>query len=108
MAEAQTVLSSSTPVRKRKRKSYTREEKIKVVNSYYSCGQNLYQTCKTFSMNSKTIIRWIKDEEKIRDSKKGSKRAKFICSAENPGVEDKFYEEYKGTEEEGSEGRLSS
>ena len=46
-----------------KRKSYVREFKLTVVNHY--CENNLYQTSKRFSLNTKTILRW---------AKKGSKR----------------------------------
>ena len=104
MAEAVSI--SSVPV-KRKRKSYTREEKVKVVNSYYANDRNLYQTCKQFSMNSKTVLRWIRDEEKIRDSKKGSKRVKFERSAENHEVEERLHGEYKELRKKGLKVRKS-
>ncbi len=35
--------------------------------------KNLYHTCKHFDLNSKTVLRWIKDEEKIRNRKRGSR-----------------------------------
>ena len=35
---------------------------------------NLYQTAKRFSLNTKTIGRWVADIEKIKKSKKASKR----------------------------------
>ena len=97
MAEA--VLTGNAQVRKRK--SYAREEKLRIVNSYYENGKNLYQTCKTFSMNSKTVLRWIKDEEKIRKSKKGSKRVKFVRSAQYPVLEERLHGEYKELQKKG-------
>ena len=55
MAEAvQQVLVESTL--KKARKSYSREEKLKVVKYYHDNGKNPYQICKRFSMNSKSVI----------------------------------------------------
>ena len=42
------------------RKSYTREYKLEMVREH-----NLYQTAKRFSLNTKTVGRWVSDEEKI-------------------------------------------
>ena len=61
----------------RKWKSYTREEKLKIVNYYYDNRKNLYQMCKKFLQNMKTVQRWLWAEEKIWDSKKGSMHVKF-------------------------------
>ena len=55
------------------RKSYTREYKLEVVHFYHE--NNLYQTAKQFSLNTKTIGHWVADEENIKKSKKASKRA---------------------------------
>ena len=66
----------------RKRKSYTREDKLKIVNYYCDNGKNLYQTCKRFSQNTKTVQRWLQAEEKTRDSTKGSMCVKFEQRAE--------------------------
>ena len=38
----------------RKRQSYSREEKLRVLKWYLENGRNLYQTCKRFTLNSKT------------------------------------------------------
>ena len=54
------------------KKSYTREYKLEVVRFYHQ--NNLYRTSKRFSLNTKTIGRWVADEEKIKKSKKASKR----------------------------------
>ena len=101
MAEAvQQVLVESTS--KKTRKSYSREEKLKVVKYYHDNGKNLYQTCKRFSMNSKSVMRWVKDEEKIRgSSSKGSKRVKFDRRAQYPEMEAKLYMEYKELRKKG-------
>ena len=53
------------------RKSYTIEYKLEVVCFY--CENNLYQTAKRFSLNTKTIGCWVADKEKIKKSKKASK-----------------------------------
>ena len=55
---------------KAKRKSYTREFKLKVVTFYRE--NNLYQTSKFFSLNTKTVLRWAQDEQKIEKGKKAS------------------------------------
>jgi len=59
------------------RRSYAREEKLQVTQWYWNNGQNLYQTCKKFELNSKIILRWIKDERKIKNSRKGHKHVQF-------------------------------
>ena len=98
MAEQQVLVESTL---KKARKSYSREEKLKVVRYYHENGKNLYQTCKRFSMNSKSVMRWVKDEEKIRGSSKGSKRVKFDRRAQYPGMEAKLYLEYKELRKKG-------
>ena len=45
--------------------SFSRLEKWKLVKFYFDIENNLYQTCKKFSVNCKNILRWIKNEEKI-------------------------------------------
>ena len=54
------------------RKSYSREFKLSVVKFYHE--NNLYQTAKQFSINTKTIGRWVAGEEQIKSSRKASKR----------------------------------
>ena len=49
---AELALGSSSV---RKRKSYTTEEKLKIVNYYYENEKNIYQTCKKFLENTKTV-----------------------------------------------------
>ena len=56
----------------KRRKSYTREFKLEVVKFYRE--NNLYQTAKQFSLNTKTIGRWVADEDQIKKSRKASKR----------------------------------
>ena len=53
---------------KRSRKSYTRDEKLKVVARII-----MYQTSKHFKISTKNVLRWVKDEEKIKDSIRGSR-----------------------------------
>jgi transposase-like protein len=95
----QSTLTEKVPVRKRK--SYSREEKLKIVRYYYASESNLYQTCKAFSLNSKTVKRWIDNEEKIEESKKGSKRVKFARSAQYPEMEERLHTEYKDLRKKG-------
>ena len=70
MAEAQSSLHSS---KKGQRKSYTREEKLKVVAFYKENNSNLYRTCQQFDMNSKTVLKWVRSEEDIKKSKRGAR-----------------------------------
>ena len=80
---------------KKKRQSHSREKKLKVVKFYHENHCNMYQTCKKFELNSKTVKRWVVDEEKIKNSKKASKRVKFSHAASYPQMEESLYEEYK-------------
>ena len=86
---------------KGKRKSYTRETKLKVVEYYRAHESNLYKTSKTFQLNTKTVLRWIKDEKKIRDGKKGSKHTKHDRPAKYPDVEEKLRAEYRELRKKG-------
>ena len=61
------------------RKSYTREYKLEIVRFYRE--NNLYQTAKRFSLNTKTIRHWVADEEKI---KKASKRVNLARKFQFP------------------------
>ena len=84
-----------------KRKSYTREEKLKVVKFYFDNGNNLYQTSKKLSLNTKNILRWIRAEEQIRDSSKGRRRVEFQRTALHPEMEKKLYSEYRELRKKG-------
>ena len=64
------------------RKSYTREYKLEVVRFYRE--NNLYQTAKRFSLDTKTIRRWVADEEKIKKIKKASERVKHARKCQFP------------------------
>ena len=70
-------LSSEVTSMRRKRRSYTREEKLKIVRYYNDNGKNLYQTCKHFNLNSRTVKRWIVGKKAIKESKKGRKQVQF-------------------------------
>ncbi len=39
----------------RKRNSYSKEEKLRVIKCYGENGKNLYQTCKHFALNSSLL-----------------------------------------------------
>ena len=86
---------------KGKRKSYTRETKLKVVEYYRAHESNLYKTSKTFQLNTKTVLRWMKDA-KIRDgTEKGSKHTKHDRPAKYPDVEEKLRTEYRELRKKG-------
>lgn len=80
-------------VAKRARMSYTREYKLEVVKAYQET--NLYQTAKRFSLNTKTIERWVADVEKIKKSKKASKCVTHARRCQFPDLEEELYREYK-------------
>ena len=56
-----------------KRKNYSREQKLKVLDFYRENGKNLYKTCQHFDLNSKNVLRLLACEKGIRDSKCGSR-----------------------------------
>ena len=69
MAEQITLSFAPTPPATKQRRSYTREEELDIL-SYYK-ENNLYKTCQRFDINSKNVLRWDKQEEKIKESKRG-------------------------------------
>lgn len=77
------------------RKSYSRETKLDIISFYHVNARNLYQTAKKFSLNTKTILRWLKDEENIRESKKCCRRVKLKCRGRYPDVEERLYDDLK-------------
>ena len=68
---SQLTLPGTSTKEKVKRKSYTREFKLEVVRYYRE--NNLYRTSKFYSLSIKTVLRWVKDEKKLKKAKKGSK-----------------------------------
>lgn len=95
MASAQQVTLTGTPqaVEKTRRKSYTRKFKLDVVSFYWQ--NNLYQTSKKFSLNTKTILRWAASEKTISNSSKGSKHCTKFRKPDYPEVEAALMEEFK-------------
>ena len=89
----QTMLDGKIVASKVKRKSYTREFKLQLVQFYWEI--NLYQTAKWFSLNTKTIGRLVGDAVKIKKSKKASKQVKFVRKCQFPDIEEELYHEYK-------------
>lgn len=57
------------------RKSYTREEKLQVLDWYQKNGRNKYRTAKMFGMNIRTLSKWVRAEDTIRRSRYGSMKA---------------------------------
>ena len=91
-AAASVLPSNGSDSGKAKRKSYAREFKLTVVNHYQE--NNLYQTSKRFSLNTKTILRWVADKEKLKKAK-GSKRTITVRKVAFPEMEAALYQEYK-------------
>ena len=101
MAEQlQLTLDGTAPAPVAKRKSDTREEKLKVVKFYFDNGKDLYQTSKKLSLNTKNILRWIRAEEQIRDSSKGRRRGEFQRTALHPEMK-KLHSEYRELRKKG-------
>ena len=96
-----TVSCSQTDREKLQRKSYTREFKLSVVKFYRENNNNFYQTSKRFSLNTKTVLRWIGDEEGIKKSKKGSKHRQHVRPPLYPEMERQLYLEYKQLRKQG-------
>ena len=88
MDTATSVLPTNGPGRK----SYARDFKLTVVNHYRE--NNLYQTSRRFSLNLKTVLRWVADEEKLKIAKNGSKRTVTAREAAFPEMEAELYREY--------------
>ena len=63
--------------------------------------RNLYRTCQQFSLNTKTVLRWVKNRSTIYHIKKGRKNVEFQWSAEHPDIEEMLYKEYKGLRQHG-------
>ena len=95
------MATSQTGQMKLRRKSYTREFKLSVVNFYRDNNSNLYQTSKRFSLNTKTLLRWIGDEDGIKKSKKGSKHRQHVRPPMYPEMERQLYLEYKQLRKQG-------
>lgn len=76
------------------RKSYTREEKLHVLDWYNKHGKNKYRTCKIFGLNTRMLGKWVKAEEKIRCSRRGAMK---VGSGRKPfwkDMEDELYLQY--------------
>ena len=99
MATQVTLDGTSPAGSKASRKSYTREYKLSVVEVYRS--STLYATAKRFGLNTKTILRWAADEEKIRQSSKGSKHAKHCRKADYADMEAVLFDDYKELRKKG-------
>jgi len=96
-----TVSCSQIGREKLQRKSYTREFKLSVVKFYRENNNNLYQTSKRFSLNTKIVLQWVGDEEGIKNSKKGSKHRQHVRPPLYPEMERQLYLEYKELRKQG-------
>jgi transposase-like protein len=70
----------------KRRKSYTREFKLEVVKFYRE--HNLYQMAKQFSLNTKTVGRWVADEDQRKKSRKASKHVTHTRKCQFPDLEE--------------------
>lgn len=58
---------------KKTRKSYSREKKLEIIQFYKQC-KNQYKTCKEFGLNTKTLMRMVNSETKIKGSPGGARK----------------------------------
>ena len=56
-----------------KRKSYTQEDKLRVLVFYKENHNNLYRMGQSFTSTQKNLLWWLKDKKKIRESKRGAR-----------------------------------
>uniref|UniRef100_A0A1X7US58 Uncharacterized protein n=1 Tax=Amphimedon queenslandica TaxID=400682 RepID=A0A1X7US58_AMPQE len=101
VASVQSTLMPGSGPSKRTRKSYTTEEKLKVVTFYDENSENMYQICKRFQLNNRAVKHWVTNEKAIKESKKRRKCIMFERQAEHPGMEQKLYKEYKELRKKG-------
>ena len=73
------------------RRNYSREFKLEVVGFYHT--SNLYRTKKQYNLNTKTILRWVKQEKELILSKRGSRRLKGARKATLPKLEERLMKE---------------
>lgn len=77
----------------RRRRAYTREQKLEAVEFYRECGKNKYKTCKECKIDSRSLTRWIEDEAKIRQLRHGKMAARFR-TAKYPLMEEELHQQY--------------
>ena len=77
----------------RKSKSYSKENKIEVVQWYHENGQNVSRTADHLSIGRKQVRNWIKDEGSILQMK-GRSKAKRYRKEKHPLMEKKLHEEF--------------
>lgn len=82
-----------------RRKSYSREFKLEVVCFYQS--SNLLRTTKHFELNSKTVLRWVKQEKTLILSRCKSKRVSGSRKAMWPKLEDRLAKEIEVQRQKG-------
>ena len=92
--QASETLNGST-ILASKRRSHSRERKLKILKYYHENGCNKYRTCQTFGIPKGCLYQWLKNEKQIHAGSKGSKqvdgggRKPFW-----PDVEEKLHAEF--------------
>ena len=76
-----------------KRKTYTVEKKLEIIEFFKQC-QNQYKTCKKFGLNTKTLKRFVKSEDKIRGSELEPKQENRGRAPFFPLMEAQLFEEF--------------
>ena len=84
-------VNEHTHMKMARRKNYSREFKLEVVGLYHT--SNLYRTKNQYNLNTKTILRWVKQERELILSKRGSKRLKGSRKATLPKLEERLIKE---------------
>ena len=96
---SQLTLTGTPATEKVSRESYTREFKLSVIAFYRQ--NNLYQTSKKFSLNTKTVLRWAASEEKIQKCPKGLRHLPKDRPAMHPEVEAALHAEFREMRQKG-------
>ena len=86
---------------KSKRRSYTREFKLRVIKWYMDNGQNKVRTAFHFKVDRKRVREWVQNEESIRATKLTTRKNKSGKRARYPIAEQKMHEDFKRLRGEG-------
>ena len=62
------------PIHRKRRVSYTREDKLHVLKFYHESGESKYKICQRFGVPKSSFYHWIDCEDEIKKSREGSKR----------------------------------
>lgn len=71
---------------KQQHKSYSQKYNLSVVEFWHSHEKNVYRTAQHFYVDRKMVQHWVKDEERIKASRKEAKQVKYYRRGEHPDI----------------------